>query len=454
MEKSKNFTEGNVMKQLLIFSTPLFLSNLLQLAYNMIDMIIVGRVMGKTGISAVSVGGDIANFLTFLAMGFSNAAQVIIAQMIGAGEHRKIAKFVASMYSFLTLCAVALSVVCLVLRNPILKIMNTPAESYEQALGYATVCIAGLVFIYGYNMVSALLRGMGDSIHPFVFISMAAVINTALDVLLVVKFQMGAAGAALATVISQGASFVCCSCYIYAKRESYNLKFKIGYFVKWDWELLKELMKLGIPMAIKSASIQFSKLFVNSWINSYGVAVSAFAGIANKINSTTNLLSNAFNTAGASMIGQNIGAQKYERVKKVMGAVFKVTLSVATVLSVLFVLFPGAVYGIFTEEKDVIEIGMKYVPIAVLIFYGSALRSGMNALINGSGNYKINFATAIFDGVINRIGFALLFGVVFSMKQYGFWLGDALAGYTPFFIGIVFYWSGAWKKGVKFQSEK
>lgn len=454
MKRAGNFTEGNVMKQLLIFSTPLFLSNLLQLAYNMIDMIIVGRVMGKTGISAVSVGGDIANFLTFLAMGFSNAAQVIIAQMIGAGEHRKIAKFVSSMYTFLTLCAVILSISCLFLRNPILRIMNTPSESYAEALGYATVCIAGLVFIYGYNMVSALLRGMGDSVHPFLFISMAAVINIALDVLLVIKFNMGAAGAALATVISQGTSFICCSGYIYAKRDTYNLKFRLGDFLKLDWELLGELMKLGIPMAIKSASVQFSKLFVNSWINSYGVAVSAFAGIANKISSTTNLLSNAFNTAGASMIGQNIGAQKYGRVKKVMGAVFRVTLSVATFLSIIFILFPGSVYGIFTEEKDVIEIGMKYVPIAVLLFYGSALRSGMNALINGSGNYKINFATAIFDGVINRIGFALLFGVLFSMKQYGFWLGDALAGYTPFFIGIIFYCSGAWKKGVKFQREK
>lgn len=198
-------------------------------------------------------------------------------------------------------------------------------------------------------------------------------------------------------------------------------------------------------MAIKTASIQVSKLFVNSWINSYGLAVSAFAGIANKISNISNLISVAMNTAGSTMVGQNIAAKEYNRVKKIMQSLAKISLSVAGVLSLLICLFPMQIFGIFTTEADVMEIGIKYVPIAVLLFAGSALRAIMNALLNGSGNYKVNFVTAILDGVVLRIGLSVLFGLTFGMKHYGFWLGDALAGFTPFWIGIVFYFSGIWK---------
>ena len=204
--------------------------------------------------------------------------------------------------------------------------------------------------------------------------------------------------------------------------------------------------RLGLPMAIKFASVMTSKLFVNAFVNSYGVAVSAFSGIAHKIGTITNMLSNSFNTAGSSMVGQNIGAGCYDRVGKVMRSIFTITVSIDTLLSLLMILFPAQIIGLFTSDPEVISIGLKYVPIAVVMFYGSAARSGMNALINGSGNYKVNFATAILDGIVMRIGLALLFGLALGMKAYGFWLGDALAGFTPFFIGIVFYYSGKWKK--------
>ena len=210
--------------------------------------------------------------------------------------------------------------------------------------------------------------------------------------------------------------------------------------------MLANLVKLGIPMAIKTASIHLSKLFVNSYVNSYGVAVSAFAGIANKMSGVVNTLSNAFNTSGASMVGQNIGAGNYDRVGKVMKSVYAITTTLAAAFSLLICLFPKQIYGLFTNEPDVIAIGIKFVPIACVLFFGSAARSGMNALINGSGNYKVNFATAILDGIVMRIGLALLFGLTLGMKHYGFWLGDALAGFTPLWIGLVFYCSGKWKE--------
>ena len=147
------------------------------------------------------------------------------------------------------------------------------------------------------------------------------------------------------------------------------------------------------------------------------------------------------------MVGQNIGAKKYERVPKVMLTAFGITLVVATLLTFVLITFPSAVFGIFTDKAEVLKVCMEYLPIAIVIFYGSAFRSCMNALINGSGNYRINFVTAILDGMILRIGLSVLFGLVLEMDYMGFWLGDALAGFTPFFIGLVYYFSGKWKKG-------
>ncbi len=442
----RDFTRGSIPKQLFSFAWPLFLSNLLQVVYNMIDMMIVGNVLGKSGLSAVSVGGDVSNFLTFVAMGFSNAGQVLIARYIGARERHKLGKFVGTMSSFLISCAVFLSVVGLLFQKEILQVMNTPPEALEGALYYSGVCMAGLVFIYGYNIVSAILRGMGDSKHPFIFISMAAVINLILDIVFVMGFGMGSGGAALATVISQAISFLTCAVFLTKNRQKFELNIGMREFLHWDKEMLSSLIKLGAPMAIKSASVQVTKLFVNSWINSYGVAVSAFAGIANKVASIANLISTAMNTAGSTMVGQNLAAKEYERVKKILKQLAILTLSVSTLMSVTVCLFPNEIFGIFTSESDVLVIAGGYVPIAVLVFYGSALRAVMNALINGSGNYKINFATAILDAIVLRIGLALLFGLALGMEHYGFWLGDALAGFTPFWIGLIFYFSGGWKK--------
>ncbi len=441
----KDFTTGNITKQLLAFASPLLLSNLLQVAYNMVDMIIVGNTLGASGISAVAVGGDVSNFLTCVAMGFSSAGQVLIAQYIGAKKQDKIGRFVGTMSSFLVLCAVVISVIGLVFRCSILRIMNTPQEAFDGALGYSSICMAGLVFIYGYNVVSAILRGMGDSKHPFLFISIAALLNLGLDFVFVIGMDMGAVGAALATVISQGLSFLSCAFFLYKRREAFALQMSRQDFVRWDLTMLSKLLRLGTPMAIKTASIHISKLFVNSWINSYGLAVSAFAGVANKVASMTNLISAAMNTASSTMVGQNIAAQEYRRVTSILKRVAMIMLPVSTLFAILVALFPMQFFGIFTKDTAVLGIAVKYVPIAILLFYGSAMRAIMNGLLNGSGNYKINFVTAILDGIVLRIGLSVLFGLVIGMKHYGFWLGDALAGFTPFWIGIVFYLTGKWK---------
>lgn len=451
----KDFTKGNITKDLIIFAWPLLLSNILQVVYSMVDMIIVGKVMGKVGTSAVTVGGDVTNLLTFIGMGFASAGQVLIARYVGAKQRDKIGKFVGTMTSFLFIMAIVVSILGLVSQDLILRLMNTPAEAYDGAAAYSSICISGLVFIYGYNVTSAILRGMGDSKHPLIFIAIAAIINIALDLIFVAGFNMGAGGAALATVISQAISFILCLIFLIRKKEMFSLNIAKNDFIHWDRGMLSAFVKLGVPMAIKFAAISVSRMFVNSWINGYGVAVSAFAGIANKLASVVNLFSNAMNTAGSTMVGQNIVAGQFDRVNKILKNLLIITLSIAIVFSIAIVLFPQEIFALFTDssETDVLELADVYVPIALMMFISSSLRATMNALINGSGNVKTNFLTAILDGIVLRIGLSLLFGVALKMEYFGFWLGDAIAGYTPFFIGLVFYLTGSWKKGVKPQEQ-
>lgn len=442
----RDFTQGSIPSQLVRFAWPLFLSNLLQVVYNMVDMIIVGHVMGKAGTSAVAVGGDISSFLTFIAMGFSSAGQVLIAKYIGKKEQHKLGKFVGTMTGFLILCALIVSGVALFFQDSILFLMNTPQEALAGATSYSTVCMVGLVFIYGYNIVSAILRGMGDSKHPFIFIGIAAMLNVVLDIVFVVGLRMGAGGAALATVISQAVSFLACGYFLLKNKAQFSLDMGWKNFILWDKEMLGSLLKLGTPMAIKSASIYFSKLFVNSWINSYGVAVSAFAGIASKLSSIAILFSNALNAAGSTMVGQNIAAQQFDRVNKILRCLACISITIAIILSCIVIFFPEQVFSIFSNDPAVLAIVGSYIPIAVLLFFGSAMRAIMNALINGSGNYAINFITAILDGIILRIGLAMFFGLGLNMQHMGFWLGDALAGFTPFWVGLIFYFTGLWRK--------
>ena len=443
----KDFTEGNIMNQLLVFATPLFLSNLLQIVYNMVDMIVVGAVDGKVGISAVSVGGDVTALLTFVSMGFASAGQVIIARYIGLGRQSELGKFVGTMTNFLLSSAIVLSVLGIIFREPLLDMMKTPLEARADALKYSVVCAIGLVFIYGYNAVSAILRGMGDSKHPFLFIGIAAAVNVVLDVILVAIFGLGPMGAAIATVASQGVSFIVSCVFLLKNTEKFGLNITLHDLLKPDRDMLSELVKLGTPMAIKTASIQMSKLFVNAWVNSFGIAVSAFSGIVNKISSIANLVSSAMNAAGSTMVGQNIAAKKFSRVNKILIDLAIITLAIAALFSIVMILFPSEIYGLFTKDPEVIEIGGDFIGIAIILFVSGALRAVMNALLNGSGNYKINFVTAILDGFVMRIGLSLLLGITLGMDHYGFWLGDALAGFTPFLVGVGFYLTGSWKYG-------
>lgn len=441
----RDLTQGSVTRLLLIFAFPLLCSNLLQTFYNMVDMIVIGQFVGREGLSAVSIGGDMLHFLTFLVMGFSNAGQVILSQYIGAGNRDRIRGTIGTMFTVTFISAVGLTIVCYLGLDAFLHAMNTPAECFDYARQYGLTCVLGLVFIYGYNLVSAILRGMGDSKHPFIFIAVATVVNLVLDLVFVAGLGMGPFGAALATVIGQGVSFLWAIFYLYRHKESFGFDFKPASF-KPDPEVLPKLIRLGLPMILQSAAINFSMLFVNSYINSYGVVASAVTGVGNKLGSITAVVTNALSTAGSSMVGQNLGAEKYHRVPKIIGVSMVIDLAFAALLSFLTICFPRTIFGLFNSDPQVLDISMTYIPVAVLLYVGFAMRSPFFALINGSGNAKLNLIVGLLDGVICRVGLAMLMGLAMGMGIMGFWLGNAFAGYMPFLIGGVYFLTGKWKR--------
>ena len=441
----RDLTNGSVARQLLVFALPLFFSNALQAVYNMVDMIIVGQFIGGAGMSAVSIGGDLLHLLTFVSMGFASAGQVLIARNVGAGKMKEVSETIGTLFSFLLAASVLISVVCFALRYPIMHALNTPPESFSYAMDYMVTCIAGLVFIYGYNIVSAVLRGMGDSKRPFVFVGVAAILNIILDYLFVVVFGMEVFGAARATVIGQGVSFVSSLVYLYIKRQSFGFDFRLKSFaIRRD--SLKPLVMLGIPMAIQSSAVNFSKVLLMSWINLEGVLYSALAGIFNKINVVGGVVSMSFTAAGSSMVGQNLGARKYERVPRSLATIAVIGLALFSVMTVVIVAVPEKVFGLFTSDEAVLSLANILIIPMILNFYGAATRSISFALINGSGNTRLNLAVALIDGILMRIGLAALLCFSFNMGSLGCWYGDAIAGFMPLLIGLVFYLSGKWRK--------
>ena len=440
-----DLTQGSVMKLLLAFAMPLFVANALQAVYNLVDMVVVGQVVGGAGMSAVSIGGDVLHLLTFLAMGFSSAGQVIIAQYVGAKKMDKVRALIGTMFTFLLGISVLISVVCAAFRNPILHWLNTPQESYAYTMDYMMTCVVGLPFIYGYNIVSAILRGMGDSRRPFAFIAVAAVINIVLDLVFVAAFGMKAFGAALATVIGQGVSFVVSLIYLYRHKESFGFDFRPESF-RIDPHVLGPLMALGIPMAIQSAAVNLSKIVLMAWINKAGVVYSALSGIYNKVGMMIGIVSNSFTTAGSSMVGQNLGAKRYDRIPRILGAVLGIGIGISVIASAVVLVFPKAVCELFTSDEAVLaEYSLVILPM-VLNFFGAATRAGAFAIINGSGNSRLNLLVALIDGMVARVGLAALLGFVFGLGCQGFWYGDALAGFMPIAIGGTYYLSGRWRR--------
>ena len=243
---SKDFTQGNIARQLFFFAIPFMASNALQVLYSTIDMIIVGEFVGTPGLSAVSQSSQIVNFATMVCLGFSNAGQVLLAQALGAKKRKEMNDIIGTLFTFVSVIALIFTCAMLCAQGWILDTMKIPSESYDMARDYLVICASGLIFTAGYNMVSAVLRGMGDAKRPFLFIGVASLVNLVLDILFTGILGWGVAGAAWATIIGQAASFVFSLFYLFRKKESFGFDFKAQSFAP-KWKYVGMIAGLGPP---------------------------------------------------------------------------------------------------------------------------------------------------------------------------------------------------------------
>ena len=442
---SKNFTSGSIPKQLLVFMLPFMASNALQVLYSTIDMIVVGEYVGTPGLSAVSQSSQILNFATMVCFGFSNGGQVLISQALGAGKRKEMSQIIGTLFSLISIFAVVLSVVFLAAKGWILDIMNIPAESYDYAEDYLIICGAGLFFTAGYNMVSAVLRGMGDSKRPFLFICIASGVNLVLDILFTGIFKWEVAGAAWATIIGQAVSFIFSLWYLFRHKEEFGFDFSRESF-KISKHYTKMILSLGTPMAIQSGCINLSMLFVSSLVNDVGVVASATFGVGMRIDDIINKISQGIQFAALPMISQNIAAGEQKRSVKVVHWAWIYSVAMTVVSMIAYVVFGKQLFMIFSDDPAVHEMSGTFVKAILWMFPALAVMRGTGAFIQGIGNAKFSMVLALLDGVVLRIGLSWLFGIALNWGFYGFVLGYALAPYGNAVPGMIYFLSGKWKK--------
>ena len=442
---SKDFTSGNIAKQMLWFAIPFMLSNALQVFYSTIDMMIVGKYVGNPGLSAVGQSSQILNFATMICFGFSNAGQVLVSQALGAGKRKELNSIIGTLFSLIAILAVALTLVILGARTWIMDVMNIPTESYAYAMDYLTICGAGLFFTAGYNMVSAVLRGMGDSKRPFLFIGIASAINLVLDILFTGVLGWEVAGAAWATIIGQGVSFLFSLYYLYRRRDSFGFDFKPKSFAV-NKQYAKLIFSLGTPMAIQSGCINISMLFVNSMINNLGVVESATFGAGIRIDDIINKISQGIQFAAVPMISQNIAAGKNERSVKVVHWAWIYSGIFTVVCMTAYLLFGESLFVAFSQDMVGNPLCRTFISAILWMFPALAVMRGSSAFIQAIGNAKMSMVLALMDGVVLRIGLSWLFGIYLNWGFYGFVLGYGLAAYGCAIPGMIYFLSGVWKK--------
>ena len=440
----RDLTQGNPMKQLLSFSFPFILANLLQQAYNITDMVIVGQFVGSAGLAAASAGGELAMMFLFFAMGFCSAGQIIISQHIGAKERERVSSTIGTMMTFNLSLAAVFTVLSLLICDWLISVIQVPSEAVQFAHDYCTVYYIGMIPVFGYNVVSSILRGMGDSKHPFIFVAIAAVLNIILDLIFVGPLHMACFGAALATIISQTVSFVIALIFLYRNRARMGFDFGWKDFIP-DKKELGAMVRLGIPLSIQSFAVSISMLVIARYINAYGVVASAATAVGNKLTLVATICTAAMMTAGNSLVAQKFAARKLDRVSQTVGSILLINVGFCALLALVFALFPEQVFGLFDRDPAVLAMSHPYVPICILNMLGFATRTTAMAFINGIGFSRLSFIAGFIDGIIARIGLSLLFGIVLDMGVRGFWLGSSLAGLVIGVIGAFYYFSGTWK---------
>ena len=417
-----DMTKGNSMQLILKFTLPLLVGNLFQQVYNVVDSIVVGRHLGANALGGVGSVG-LVNFMFFsLCSGMASGIGVVISGYFGAKKEDEVKKAIANALYVILAAGILMSVLSLIFARGILTLMNTPEENFSYAYTYMRI-MCGFTFVVAiYNGISAILRALGDSKTPLIFLVVASVINVILDILLVIVLDCGVAGAAYATVFSQFVSGI--GSILFAVKKNPYFMLKKEHF-KFDKQILQKDFRIGIPMSIQTAMISISCVLLQTLINGYGATVMAAYTATGKVESVIFQPYSSLGIAMSTFAGQNVGAKDYKRIKKAIMQAMGITLAFSLILFVVILLFRENIIAAFVVEKDVIEIGSKALIISGSMYFALGTIYTLRGVLNGMGDVFFSMLNGILE-VGGRIFFAVVLMYVFKLGFWGVWYTNVL----------------------------
>ena len=396
---SVNLTEGPILKQIILFAVPLLLGQLFQQLYNSVDSIVVGRFVGTTALAAVSSSGDISMLLTGFFVGFSSGASVVFGRAFGAGKLDKLHDAIHTALLFSVLIGVGIAAVGVVCTPLLLRLVNCPADVWVEADSYLRVYLVGVLFTSVYNVGAGVLRAVGDSRNPLIFLIISSVTNIILDLIFVAWLGWGVMGVAVATVISQLTSVVLVVRKMLVTRDVYKL---VPAHLKIQRELLGEILNMGLPAALQASLLSISNMVVQRNINGFGSTAMAGAGVGKRIDRFCGLVPHCVGMALAVFASQNIGAQKYARVYRSVRTCVFICLGFTVLLWIPTFLFTNEVAGIFTRDPEAVAIAVRMVRVMMPFYLFQGLFQVYSGVLRSFGHSRAVMVLSLLGMIVVR----------------------------------------------------
>lgn len=431
-----SLTEGSVAKVLIRFALPFFISSVFQVLYGAADVTFMGLYATAGAISGVSSGGSIMNLITNLFMGITGGGTVLIGQYFGAKRDKDTTATITSTAAMCLGISVVIMIVQLVFGKLLIRALSVPPEAVDECWNYLKICAIGTVFIMGYNITGSLLRGLGNSAAPMVFVGISCVMNIVLDYVFVALLHMGAAGAAIATVISQFFSFAVACLYIWRTGFPYNFKKED---IRVDFKIIANMFRLGIPMSLQNTLVSISFLIITKVTNQMGVNAAAGASLVGKVVDIGLTFPWALSSALSTITAQNIGAGKPERAKKSAFIGMGFSLCIAVPFVIIADLFPAKLLGLLTPDTAVIAEGVNYLyPFSwdcLIVCFMFCL----NGLFNGSGKTMFVAAHNMLTAFCVRIPIAYFMSKIPGATLFHVGLGTPAASLVSLVLCIIYF---------------
>ena len=395
-----DMVNGTIMPKLITFAIPLMLSGILQLLFNAVDIIVVGRFSGSQSLAAVGSTSSLINMLTNLFIGISLGANVLAARFYAAGKHKEMSETVHTSILTAFISGVLMIFVGIFFSRPALELMDTPSDVIELATLYMRIYFVGMPFFMLYNYGAAILRAVGDTKRPLIFLVVSGITNACLNLLLVIVFKMDVAGVAIATVISQMISCVLVLICLYKTDAVYQLRFKK---LRIKWEYLGQIFRIGIPAGIQSTLISFSNVLLQSSVNSFGSIAMAGYTAANNVLSFLYMGANSITQACMSFTSQNYGARKPKRMDKVLidGLILQVVICLT--LGVLAYVFGNQVSNIYTDDPNVIKCSVEILALTTVPYFLCGFMDTFPGVLRGMGRSTVPMILCLLGTVGVRI---------------------------------------------------